>query len=153
MTASIPTSLSVFTPRQRDRRLGFGDVLQSLTRTLDGRGDPFQLRCALEDSLRRVVPVRSVHLRDAGSRWSARADTTGVEAIVLEVPAADGSSAGVLEATFDPGCPLGEWDFQVLGLAVHIAGLVLEIERVRGVWLVAAWHFSRPDPDATAPRR
>jgi transcriptional regulator with PAS, ATPase and Fis domain len=35
------------------------------------------------------------------------------------------------EATFDPSCRLGEWDFQMLNLATHIAALVLEIERNR----------------------
>ncbi len=43
----------------------------------------------------------------------------------------DLSSQGVLEATFDPGCRLGEWDFQVLGLAAQVGALVLEIERGR----------------------
>jgi two-component system response regulator HydG len=38
---------------------------------------------------------------------------------------------GRLEATFDPGCCLGEWDFQLLGLASHIGALVLELERSR----------------------
>jgi DNA-binding NtrC family response regulator len=153
MTASSPTAVSELIPRQRDRRLGFGEVLESLTRTLDGRGDPFQLRCALEDSLRRVVAVRSIHLRDAGSRWSGREDAGGAEAIALEVPSGDGGSAGVLEATFDPDCRLGEWDFQVLGLAVHLAGLVLEIERVRGRLgrgLVTS-QASRPRRDGAAP--
>jgi transcriptional regulator with PAS, ATPase and Fis domain len=40
-------------------------------------------------------------------------------------------SPGVLEATFDPGCGLGEWDFQTLGLCAQIGALVLELERSR----------------------
>src|SRR6185436_10322925 len=38
---------------------------------------------------------------------------------------------GLLEATFDPECHLGEWDFQILGIAAHLGALVLEIERSR----------------------
>src|SRR6185295_14372875 len=56
----------------------------------------------------------------------------GAEAIALAVSTTDGRSAGVLEATFDPGCSLGEWDFQLLELATHVGALVLEIERIRG---------------------
>jgi transcriptional regulator with PAS, ATPase and Fis domain len=104
-----------------------------LTRALESRGDPSQLRCAFEDSLRRVVPVRSIHLRDPNHRAPGRAEgAIGAEAIALAVSSADGRSAGVLEATFDPGCSLGEWDFQLLELATHVGALVLEIERIRG---------------------
>ena len=41
----------------------------------------------------------------------------------------DPGSRGVLEANFDPGCRLGEWDFQMLGTAASLGALVLEIER------------------------
>src|SRR5207302_396390 len=54
---------------------------------------------------------------------------------------------GVLEATFGPGSRLGEWDFQVLGHAAHLAALVLEIERCR-------MHLARAGLAAAAkPRR
>jgi transcriptional regulator with PAS, ATPase and Fis domain len=78
------------------------------------------------------VPVRTLHLRDAGSRWSGRIDSgSGVESMALDVPGSDPANKSVLEASFDPACRLGEWDFQMLGLAAHIAALVLEIERSR----------------------
>jgi two-component system response regulator HydG len=154
MTADrVVRAVNDFMPRQRDRRPGLGHVLTSLTRALDSRGDPLQLRSAFEDALRRLVPVRSVQLRDAANRWVAREEgAKGPEAISLEVPAAEGGAAGVLEATFDPGGRLGEWDFQVLGLAAHVGGLVLEIERVRarlarGIGSNAA----KPRRDGAAP--
>ena len=56
---------------------------------------------------------------------------TGAESIALDVPGSDPGTKSVLEASFDPACRLGEWDFQMLGLAAHIAALVLEIERSR----------------------
>jgi two-component system response regulator HydG len=56
---------------------------------------------------------------------------TSPESVVLEVPGADPNAPGQLEATFDPGCRLGDWDFQMLGLAAHIGALVLDIERSR----------------------
>ena len=39
------------------------------------------------------------------------------------MPGTDAESAGVLEASFDPDCRLGEWDFQMLGAAAHLAAL------------------------------
>jgi DNA-binding NtrC family response regulator len=37
----------------------------------------------------------------------------------------------VLEATFDPACRLGPWDFQMLGVAAQVAALLLEVEHNR----------------------
>ena len=133
----------VFAPRQRDRRLGLGDILMALTHTLGERGDLSLMRGAFEEMLRRVVPVRSVRLRDVRDigRWPRGARETGegssargdspAESITLEVPASPTAAPGLLEASFDPGARLGEWDFQMLGLAAHLGALVLEIERGR----------------------
>src|ERR1700730_5235617 len=64
------------TPRQRDRRLALAELLAALTRALDRRNDISLIRGVFEESLRRVVPVQTVQLRDAGSRWLARLDGT-----------------------------------------------------------------------------
>jgi two-component system response regulator HydG len=157
MTALVPRphpEPSARTPRQRERRQAIGELLAAVTRLLDRRADVSLIRGAFEEMLRRVVPVRSVHLRDAvGSRWIARADMPlDARSIALEVPGADSTSQGVLEATFDPGCRPGEWDFQTLGLAAHVAALVLEIERSR-MQLARADVLSngRPKRDGAAP--
>jgi len=51
-----------------------------------------------------------------------------------------------------PACPLGEWDFQMLGIGTHIAALVLEIERNR-LQLARAGLLNvlRPKRDEAAP--
>ena len=119
-------------PRQRDRRNAVADMLAALTRALDRRHDVALMRGVFEQTLRRVVPLRTVQLREAGSRWSRRAEmVSGPESVAFEVPGADPPLSGLLEATFDPGCRLGEWDFQILGMAAHMGALVLEIERSR----------------------
>jgi transcriptional regulator with PAS, ATPase and Fis domain len=70
--------------------------------------------------------------------------------MVLAVPGP--GSAGVLEATFDPGAPMGEWDFQVLGEAAHIGALVLEIDRVRNhLFRTASVPGGRLKRDGAAP--
>jgi len=127
-----PGHMLLHTPRQRDRRQAFAELLAALTRSLDQRNDISLMRGAFEETLRHVVAVRSIQLREAGSRWANRpAGASGPESIALEVPGTDPSMPGWLEATFDPGCCLGEWDFQMLGLASHVGALVLEIERSR----------------------
>jgi transcriptional regulator with PAS, ATPase and Fis domain len=122
----------MLTPRQRDRREALTDLFSALTRALDRQSDVSLMRGAFEQMVRRLVPVRTLHLRDAGSRWSGRIDSgSGVESMALDVPGSDPANKSVLEASFDPACRLGEWDFQMLGLSAHIAALVLEIERSR----------------------
>jgi len=119
-------------PRQRDRRHVLGDLLAALTRSLDRRLDISLMRGSFEATLRRALPLRAVHLRESGSRWTNQSQAaTAPESVALEVPGGDADAPGVLEATFDPGCCLGEWDFQLLDLASHIGALVLEIERSR----------------------
>src|SRR5919198_2292328 len=122
------------TPRRRDRRQAFGDLIGALARSLDRRNDISLMRGTFEQMLRRMVPVRAIQLREAGGRWLGRADgarSGGVESIALEVPGAEPALHGQLEAIFDPACGLGEWDFQALGVAAHLGALVLEIERSR----------------------
>src|SRR4051812_30278316 len=131
-TAFGSSAAMPFTPRQRDRRQALADLFAALTRSLDRRHDISLMRGAFEEWLRRMVPLRTVHLREAGSRWNGRGDgPSAPESVAIEVPGPDPARPGVLEATFDPACGLGEWDFQMLGMAAHVGALVLEIERAR----------------------
>jgi transcriptional regulator with PAS, ATPase and Fis domain len=124
--------MQIFTARRRDRRNALGELLVALTRTLQHREDLANMRGAFETALQRLTPIRTATLRDVSSRWPARPDAgKGAESIALEVPGSDPYGPGTLEATFEPGAPLGEWDFQMLGFASHVAALVLEIERNR----------------------
>ena len=119
-------------PRQRERRQAIVEMLTALTRSLDRRHDISLMRGVFEQTLRRVVPVRTVQLREPGSRWGSRPEAaSSPESVALEVLGADPGAVGMLEATFDPGCRLGEWDFQMLGIAAQLGALVLEIERSR----------------------
>ena len=156
MTASalgLPVeSTASRTPRQRDRRQALGELLAAVTRSLDRRYDISLMRGAFEETLRRIVPVRSVQLREAGSRWAVRVDRPGPESVALEVPSDDPSLPGMLEATFDPGCRLGEWDFQMLSFASQLGALVLEIERARlQLTRVGLFTANRPRRDGAAP--
>jgi DNA-binding NtrC family response regulator len=140
-------------PRQRDRRHALADLLSALTRSLDRRLDISLMRGAFEEALRHMVPVRTVQLRESASRWASRCGAaTSPESVALEVPGADPDAPGLLEATFDPGCRLGDWDFQMLGLAAHIGAFVLEVERSRLQVLRAGLAApNRPRRDGAAP--
>jgi two-component system, NtrC family, response regulator HydG len=139
-------------PRQRDRRHALLDLVSTLTRCLDHESDLSLMRGAFEEGLRGLVPVRAIQLREISSRWAGKLDASGgIESIALEVPGRDPATRGVLEAAFDPGCRLGEWDFQVLTAATHLGALVLEIEHSRTQLARAGiLNGHRPRPDATA---
>jgi DNA-binding NtrC family response regulator len=129
---ATPSRSTCRTPRQRDRRQAFAELMATLARSLDFHGDISLMRGAFEDALRRAVSARRVRLRETCHRGPLRIEgAAAAESIVLDVPGADPAMAGILEATFDPGCCLGEWDFQTLAVAAHVGALVLEIERSR----------------------
>ena len=118
MTAIVSGSEANYNPRRRERRGAFGELLAALTRTLDSRGDISLMRGAFEESLRQVIPVRSIQLRESASRRIRPPEgNAGAESVAIDVPGPDSSSQGTLEATFDRGCGLGEWDLQILGAA------------------------------------
>src|SRR5215831_3026384 len=153
--ATLPRSVAMAEPhgpRRRERRQSFADFLGTLSRALDRRHDISLIRGTFEEMVRRVVPARTIQLREAGSRWLSRGDAiAGSESVALEVPG-DGVAQGVLEATFDPGSRMGEWDFQMLGAAAHVGALVLEVERLR-VQMARHGLFPvvRPPRDGAAP--
>jgi len=149
MTTVVAQPDTSFSPRQRDRRMGFGDVLASLARVLDARGDPLLMRTTFEDSVRRLLPVRSVQLRDGGSKGMGGGASLKT-AVALDVPVGDGGSMGVLEATFEPGTRVDDWELQLLGLASHVGALVLELERTRAR-LQRALLPPRPRRDGAGP--
>ena len=118
--------------RQRDRRRALGDVVAMLARAVAGRADAGSVRSAFEEALLRVLPVRSIVLRDQASRWPAEKPDEDVESVAFEVAGPTPAQRGLLQATFDRTNRLGEWDFQVMGHAAQLGALVLEVERGRG---------------------
>jgi DNA-binding NtrC family response regulator len=142
-----------YIPRQRDRRVALEQLLITVAGALDTGSGLGGLRAAFEDALRSLVPIRSVALREGASRWLGHGERlAAVESIALDVPGGDQGSRGVLEATFDPGCRLGDWDFQMLGHASLVAAFVLEIEKARTMLARAGLVSAvRPRRDGAAP--
>lgn len=138
--------------RQRERRQALEELIAALGRSLDRHGDAPLMREAFEEMLRRIVHARSIQLREsaggASSRSEVRADT---ELVALDVSGPDSATQGVLEATFDSGDCLGEWDSQMLRLGAHLGALVLEIERNRTQRARVGPSTVRAKRDAAAP--
>jgi DNA-binding NtrC family response regulator len=118
--------------RTRDRRTAFAQMLATLSMR-PAATDARPLRQVFEEELRRLVPVRELRLREVPPHYGAPppAKLRSRESITFEVPTIDASRMVVLEATFEPGCGLDDWDFQTLGAARHLASLVLDAERAR----------------------
>jgi DNA-binding NtrC family response regulator len=121
------------TPRRRDRRNGLSDLITSLSRAIGEGTDAALMRGAFEEQLRRTVSVRAIRLRERPSPWTARASESndGLESVSFDVPGPRLSAQGTLEASFDAGAAVGEWDFQLLGIAAQLGALVLELDRAR----------------------
>jgi DNA-binding NtrC family response regulator len=153
MIADAERQPVMLVPRKRDRRVGLAELLTAMARSIGERVDPSAIRGGFEETVRRLVPVRSVRLRDSTNRWVGRSPELpgGAESIAFEVPSADPSCRGVLEATFEPGSCLGEWDFQTLGTAAQLGALVLEIERCRIQLMRAAIVPGSRKRDGAAP--
>ena len=151
MPSSSQSRFEARAPRRRDRRRGFAELLAVVARGVERRGDTASMRSAFEQALRRVVPVRSVALRESAPRWPGRDAVQQSETIALEVVGSDPASPATLEAAFDPGCRLGEWDFQTLAMAAHVGALILEIERTRAQLSRAGVAADTRRRDAAAP--
>jgi transcriptional regulator with PAS, ATPase and Fis domain len=116
--------------RRRDRRAGMHQVLSNMMRVAVSNGDTSYLRGTFEEALRRTLMLRSVTVRDDTARWSAPRGRA-IESVAFDVPLIAAKTKGVLEASFSAGSPIGEWDFQVLTQASQVAGLILEVDRLR----------------------
>jgi transcriptional regulator with PAS, ATPase and Fis domain len=99
-----------------------------------------------EHHVQRLLSMRSVRLREVPAHYQARlvTPTRNAESIVVGVPTAESRAQAILEAWFEPGRRLDEYDVELLTTAAQLGGLVLEAARMRGV--------TRPfTPDGTAP--
>jgi DNA-binding NtrC family response regulator len=114
--------------RQGDRRAGFETLASALGRAIGRDNSSRSLREVFEETLKRTLPVRAVHLRRLNplARPRERADT-----IVVDVPAYDPHSRSVMECILEPTWTAGAWERQLLRTAANLAGLALEIERTR----------------------
>jgi transcriptional regulator with PAS, ATPase and Fis domain len=126
--------------RRGERRADLRQVIRAVASTFLSRQDERTLPSVFEQALAHVVPVRSVRLREVPTRYQTRlvTPTRTSDSVVLDVPTADPERQFVLEANFDPGRPLDEWNIELLSSAALLGTLVLDIEGRRGPTAAAA---------------
>jgi DNA-binding NtrC family response regulator len=111
--------------RRKDHRDGLGTLIDAVASARAKGFAGSMLRHAFEESLRSLVPVRSLQLCDAASRRARSAAED--EVLVFEV-GESGDNPASLEVRTEPG-RLDEWGAQLLRHAARLAALVLKIEQ------------------------
>ena len=116
--------------RRADRRTDLRHVIRALVAGLVGTPEARPLPRVFEQELSRVLPVRSIRLREVPTRFQARlvTPTRTAESVVLDVPTAEPGRQVVLEAMFERGRPLDDWNVQLLSAAAHLGALVMEAD-------------------------
>ena len=129
--APPPDCSPALAARQRDRRLGIGDLLAIVSQGVEEGADAGALRSSFESMVRRLVPVRSATLRDGRGRSLQERRGRRIAGARAGGARADAATRGILEVRFDPPSGLADWELQVLHQAAQVGALVLEIERGR----------------------
>ena len=119
--------------RRGDRRSDLRQVLEALAHAITLPPEEHSLPGLFERELRRVLSVRAVRLREVPARYQARlvTPTRTSESLVLNVLTSEPGRQAVLEAAFDPGTHMDDWNVDLLKAAAHLGALVLEAERHR----------------------
>ena len=120
--------------RRSERRSDLRQVIGAVACNMVGLHDERTLQSVFEQELARVVAARRIRLREVPTRYQARlvTPTRTPESVVLDVPTPDPARQVVLEATFEPGRPMDEWNVDLLAAAAHLGALVLEADGRRG---------------------
>ena len=119
--------------RRGDRRSDLRQVIEALAHAIRLPPEERSLPGLFERELRRVLSVRAVRLREVPARYQARlvTPTRTSESLVLNVLTSEPGRQAVLEAAFEPGAHMDDWNVDLLKAAAHLGALVLEADRHR----------------------
>jgi hypothetical protein len=97
-------------------------VLEALAHAIARPPEERSLQGLFEHQFRRVLSVRTVRLREIPARYQARlvTPTRTPESLVLDVPTSEPGRQAVLEAAFEPGARMDQWNVDVLRAAAHL---------------------------------
>jgi len=134
----------------RERRGGLEGLLSLLGRGLGLPQSERALRDVFEDGLRALCPAHTIYLRRLMVGGPQRRNRP--EVLTFEVPSADPHASAVLECSPAPSQPVTDAEVDVLRSAALLAGLVLEIDRVRRrIASTLTAKFVRDRRDGAAP--
>jgi len=117
--------------RGADRRAGMAPMLAALAAQVQAGRDQAALRAEFEDRLRRTLRLKVVRLREDSAVYGAAGpppEPAG-ERVCLDVPTRALWPRVRLEARSGPGSVLDAWGFQLLGMAAHVAALLVDLDR------------------------
>jgi DNA-binding NtrC family response regulator len=106
-------------------------MLAALAAHVQAGRDQGALRTEFEGRLRQLLRLKAVRLREESAVYGAApppAELPG-ERLCLEVPTRAAWPRVCLEARCGPGSVLDDWGFQFLGMAAHIAALLVDFDR------------------------
>src|SRR5688572_5868535 len=109
------------------------EVISRLARAIADDGASGRLQEVFEQTIREVLPVRAIRLREVPSSYRARlvTPTRTAQSVVLDVPTNDPQRQAVLEASFDAASGMDAAGAALLDTAAHLGALVLEAARFR----------------------
>jgi DNA-binding NtrC family response regulator len=106
-------------------------VLAALAAQVQAGCDLGTLRSEFEGRLRQVLRLKAVRLREESAVYGAATPPVepAGERVCLDVPTRAPWPRLRLEARWAPGGGLDPWGFQFLGMAAHIAALLVDLDR------------------------
>jgi DNA-binding NtrC family response regulator len=125
-----------------DNRGATATLLAALTTGLSAVREPRLVRERFEEELRHLVNARSIVFRDDPL------DRVRPHVVSLDIPGRSSGGRVRLEASFDASRTIDDRTRELLEVAVQVAGLLFEIERVNGRWPLAC---AQPGVDGAAP--
>ena len=119
--------------RRGERRADLRQIVRAIATTILSRHDDRPLQTVFEQTLVNVISARSVRLREVPTRYHTRlvTPTRTADTMVVDVPTTDPDRQVVLEATFESGRAVDEWNVELLSAAAHLGTLVLEADNRR----------------------
>ncbi len=127
--------------RPAERQCETERTLAALTCGLASVREPRHVRKHFEEALRERLGAVSVEFCEDGEPFER------THSLSCELPASAPGERPCLVASFDMKRPVDDRARQTLAAAVHVAGLLLEIERASGRWPLAR----SGQPDGAAP--
>jgi DNA-binding NtrC family response regulator len=117
--------------RGADRRAAMAAMLAALASHVQAGRDQGALRAEFEGRLRQALRLKAVRLREDSAVYGAAPpppEPQG-ERVCLDVPTRAAWPRVRLEARGGPGSTLDAWGFQLLGMAAHLAALLVDLDR------------------------
>lgn len=126
---AAPASKPRESARRADRRTGMAQLLAALAGHVRAGHDQFALRAEFEARLRDLVRLPAIRLHEESAPYGEHAvPADGSRRLCFDVPTRRQGTRVLVEARCARGA-LDAWSLQFLGMAAHLASLLLDLEQ------------------------